>query len=71
MCWRPGLTAPADPARARPSLLHRLLRDVMVPLALTWAVGTAVMIGGLEGGDDSALIDVTAAVTDVRLEVVS
>jgi two-component system sensor histidine kinase TctE len=39
------LTAPADPARARPSLLHRLLRDVMVPLALTWAVGTAVMIG--------------------------
>jgi len=35
------------------------------------ARGTAVMIGGLEGGDDSALIDVTAAVTDVRLEVVS
>lgn len=39
------MTAPVEPARAPPSLLHRLLRDVMVPLALTWAVGTAVMIG--------------------------
>lgn len=40
--------APADPAgpdAARPSLRTRLLRDVMVPLALVWAAGTVVVLG--------------------------
>ncbi len=39
----------AEPAPAagplRPSLRARLLRDVMVPLALVWAAGTAVVLG--------------------------
>ena len=36
---------PLAPSPQRPSLRARLLRDVMVPLALVWAAGTAVVLG--------------------------
>ena len=67
------MTTPPDPAPTRPSLLHRLLRDVMVPLALTWAVGTAVMIGVAshftqQAFDRSLLDDAYLVASNVHLE---
>lgn len=43
---KPEDTAPAPgPALLKPSLRQRLQRHVLLPLALTWLVGTLVMIG--------------------------
>ena len=69
----------AEPAPAagplRPSLRARLLRDVMVPLALVWAAGTAVVLGvasffAQQAYDRSLLDDVYMMAANVRQALV-
>ncbi len=67
------VTVPAEPvAPVRPSLRARLLRDVMLPLALVWGAGTALVIGvasffAQQAYDRSLLDDAYLMASNVRL----
>ncbi|MDA8454927.1 sensor histidine kinase N-terminal domain-containing protein [Acidovorax sp. GBBC 3334] len=68
-----GHATPALPAPSPPSLRARLLRHVLVPLALTWFAGTAISVlvanGFTQRAFDRALLDDAYAVAaNVRLK---
>lgn len=72
MCWKRTVAAPPDSAGVRrPSLRARLLRDVMLPLVMTWALGSGVAVAlaiffTQQAFDRSLLDDATLMAANVR-----
>src|SRR4051794_28922812 len=70
MWWR-KMPGRSEPASAKPSLHRRLGRHVLLPLALTWGIGSVVVltVGGhfaAQAFDRSLLDDAYAVAVNVR-----